>query len=496
MSRISNSVKEAKISDKNAVSFGSFAERTSLHGVGRIVETKTTFGKISWAALLIGFILFLSIMLFNVFGSYLSNNIYIVREKMQVEKMVFPGISFCPTSLLRRSGFSSPDNRLLDYYFHKEKGREHSIEVNTLRVANLLSHHDLHRGFEAIRNVTADADTLFIKRMNSSCRFGLNTECHYPTGFKEFPVSLFEGVCFKFNYDGSLSQVGEGSYYGMSIILFLNQSDTSPFSGFDEGSGIKLVIQTYNAFPYPLENGILVKPGAYTRIILQKQVYRRLPPPYPSKCTEKGPVIYPGLYTPRNCKRSCFVEYAKKACGGTDAFVEYFTGEKRDPPLNITELKCFYDKQIEAAWPVNAKKCNCPLQCYEETFFPMVSQSLWPAPSDLPYYKKIFASSLGLNATTMTDEFVYSNFLKINIFFSELAYEQVTEMPEWTSQKLVSDIGGQMGIWIGASLFSILELIIFLFYFVKSKLEIMLLKQKVKRIEVMPDSSAEVKASM
>lgn len=481
--------KEEQIGEKDgqkAPSFGRFAERSSLHGVGRIVETKTTFGKISWAALLIGFILFLSIMLFNVFGSYLSNNIYIVREKIPVDRMIFPGISFCPTSLLRRSGSSNPHSGIVNKYFKMMQSKAHSIEINSFRIANLLSHHNLQSGFESTRNVTADADTLFIKRMNSSCRFGLNTECHYPEGFQEVPVSLFEGVCFKFNHNGTHSQLGEGSYYGMSVILFLNQSDTVPFAGFDEGSGIKLVVQTHNSFPFPLENGILVRPGVYTRIMLQKQVYRRLPAPYPSRCVEKGSGIYPGLYTPRNCKRSCFVRYAKKACGGTDAFVEYFTGERRDPPLNATELQCFYEKQIEAAWPVNAMKCDCPLQCEEEIFLPMISQSLWPTPADLPYYKRIFASSLGLNATEMTDDFVYGNFLKVNIFFSELAYELVSEMPEWTNQKLVSDIGGQMGIWIGASLFSVLELMIFLFYFLRSKAEVVLFKQKVKQVDVMP----------
>ena len=488
--------KDDEIANGKATSFGRFAERTSLHGVGRIVETKTTLGKISWAALLIGFILFLSIMLFNVFGSYLSNNIYIVREKVPVDRMLFPGISFCPTALLRRSGFSNPNNHLLDGYFKSKSGKEHSIEINNFRVFNLLSHHELHGGYESIRNVTANADTLFIKGMNSSCRFGLNTECHYPEGFQEIPVSLFEGVCFKFNHNGTHSQVGEGSYYGMSVILFLNQSDADPFSGFDEGSGIKLVIQRYNTFPFPLENGILARPGAYTRIILHKQVYKRLPAPYPSKCVDKGHVIYPGLYTPRNCKRSCFVKYAKKACGGSDAFVEYFTGEKRNPPLNITELNCFYGKQIEAAWPENAKQCDCPLECEEETFFPMVSQSLWPTPADLPYYKKIFASSLGLNYTAMTDEYVYNNFLKVNIFFNELAFEKVSEMPEWTKQKLVSDIGGQMGIWIGASLFSILELIIFLFYFLKSKMEIVVQNKKVMKIDVKPAADCDNKCPM
>eukprot|EP00794_Sanderia_malayensis_P005683 gene5683-6384_t len=454
---------------KDPNSFSKFAESTSLHGLGRIVQTKTKAGKTLWAALIVGFLIFLAVMLTNVFGSYLSNKSYITREKRQVENMTFPSVAFCPTALLRKSGMKTSDSKFIDHVFQLYSEFEHKININKVRVANLLMRSELLEGYTGMRNATANADTLFIAKMNSACRFGLDTPCHYPLQFEELPVSLFEGVCFRFNPNGTFAQVGEGSYYGLSIILFLNQSDTSPYSGFDVGSGVQLVIQTPGAFPFPLENGILATTGAYTRIILEKRAFKRLPPPYPSQCVDNGETIYPGKYTTRNCKRSCFVRYAGKACGGTDAFVEYYTGHKRVPPLNQSELMCFYDKQIEAAWPQNMKHCQCGLQCYEETFLPMLSQSKWPSKVDLPHYKKIFAASLGLDHSKMTDEFVYNNFLKVNIFFSELAYEFVEEMPEWTKQKLISDIGGQMGIWIGASLFSVLELIIFLIYLAKGK---------------------------
>ena len=471
--------KQAFFPEDHSNTFNKFAESTSLHGVSRIVETKTKHGKILWAGLIAGFLVFLCWMLFNVFGSYFSNKSYIMREKRQLQTMQFPTVSFCPTALLRRSELTNQAG-IADYVFHMFKKNENKINVNNVRVANLLSQEELHNGYAGMRNVTADADTFFMKNMNSNCRFGLDTPCNYPLEFKETPVSLFEGVCFNFNPNGTFHQFGEGSYYGLSIILFVNQSDTNPFTGFDVGSGVTLVIQSPNTFPYPLENGILVSPGAYTRVVLEKRAFKRLPAPYPSKCVSKGETIFPGSYTTRNCKRSCFIRYAKKACGGTDAFVEYYTGEKRNPPMNQSELVCFYSKQIEAAWPKHMKDCNCGLQCHEETFLPMISQSKWPSKSDLPHYKKVFAASLGLNHSTMSDEYVYNNFLKVNIFFSELAYEYVEEMPEWTRQKLISDIGGQMGIWIGASLFSVLELMIFLVYMAKDRFEQWMEKPKNK----------------
>ena len=54
----------------------------------------------------------------------------------------------------------------------------------------------------------------------------------------------------------------------------------------------------------------------------------------------------------------------------------------------------------------------------------------------------------------------HNNFLQVNLYFAEMSNEIIREIPEWTGTKVLSDIGGQMGIWLGASVFSVIELLI------------------------------------
>eukprot|EP00112_Aurelia_sp_Birch-Aquarium-sp1_P005299 Seg16.3 transcript_id=Seg16.3/GoldUCD/mRNA.D3Y31 product="Acid-sensing ion channel 2" protein_id=Seg16.3/GoldUCD/D3Y31 len=442
--------------------FGQFAEKITLHGVPQIVNSKTQKGKMTWAFMFIVFIAVLCAMLQNVFKSYVANEIYTVREKIQVDKMTFPSVSFCPTAYVH-SESSDEQQKNVNLTFNASKNKEHLVDLNKLRMENVLSQRS------AIKDIgKAGDDTLFVKSMPGWCKFGVNHSCMYNQDFEKVPVSIVEGSCYKFNPKGRLVQNGEGSYHGLTAKLFLNQTNSDPYTGFLMGPGVMIVIHSHDNFPFPLENGIFVSPGTHTSIVVSKQIVGRLPPPYPSKCSNQGAIIYPGAYTTRNCKRSCFLRYAAKFCSGTEQLMNYYSGKKQYPSLNKTDLLCIYKKQIEAAWLENAKKCKCPLQCHEESFFPTVSHSIWPSHNDLPLYEKIFASALGMNLSAITDEYIHKNFLQITIFFSELAYEKVSEKREWTGQKLISDIGGQMGLWIGASIFSIIELLICLVLFVKN----------------------------
>ena len=68
------------------------------------------------------------------------------------------------------------------------------------------------------------------------------------------------------------------------------------------------------------------------------------------------------------------------------------------------------------------------------------------------------ASALDVDESTITDDYMRQNFAKISVFYGDVSYTEIEEIPSFTFDQLISDVGGQMGIWIGASVFSILEL--------------------------------------
>ncbi|WAR23024.1 ASI1B-like protein, partial [Mya arenaria] len=54
---------------------------------------------------------------------------------------------------------------------------------------------------------------------------------------------------------------------------------------------------------------------------------------------------------------------------------------------------------------------------------------------------------------------INNNFLKVNIYYEDLNFNNVTEEPQIEIQQFLSDVGGAFGLWIGLSILSFLEVV-------------------------------------
>lgn len=59
----------------------------------------------------------------------------------------------------------------------------------------------------------------------------------------------------------------------------------------------------------------------------------------------------------------------------------------------------------------------------------------------------------------MTETRLRSHMLSLNFYYENLAYYEITESPQYTWSDIVSSIGGSLGLCLGASLLSIVELL-------------------------------------
>uniref|UniRef100_A0A914YMY4 Uncharacterized protein n=1 Tax=Panagrolaimus superbus TaxID=310955 RepID=A0A914YMY4_9BILA len=64
--------------------------------------------------------------------------------------------------------------------------------------------------------------------------------------------------------------------------------------------------------------------------------------------------------------------------------------------------------------------------------------------------------------TWATKPHIKSNFVTINIFYRDMAYTQYEQMQSTTFTQVMSNIGGNMGMTLGMSLISIIEIIVYL----------------------------------
>ena len=437
-----------------------FASDATTHGFSHVSAGKYWYSKLFWSMIFLGFFSLLWYNLYYIIKSYRSYSIYTTIEKKSVSPMKFPAVTVCSTGIIQNSETPVPSKEMERY--NALGGDDLSLMANMdMRLRNLLLSLKDFDDLNHLKNATPQGETMFINKYIASCLFGLHEVCRYRKDFKIVPVSPYEGNCFIFNHDGRFKQQSEGSYYGLSLMLYVNQSNMVPFTSFDEGAGVTIVLHDQNEFPFPLDHGILLEPGTNTRISLKKSVTKRVESPYPSECSngEDSTLLFPGKYTISNCRRSCVAENTWKTCNAIDIFQAKYLGleEKR---LNMTQLGCifhFVRKVSKEVW----SRCTCPVACTETRFSPTLSSTAWPSLADLPFYKRIFEAALDLPAG-ISDEYVHQNFLKVNIYYDDLGYEVIQEKKEWTHQKLISDIGGQMGIWIGASIFSLAEIIVFI----------------------------------
>ncbi|KAK0055368.1 degenerin unc-8, partial [Biomphalaria pfeifferi] len=50
------------------------------------------------------------------------------------------------------------------------------------------------------------------------------------------------------------------------------------------------------------------------------------------------------------------------------------------------------------------------------------------------------------------------DFLKLNIYYRDLNYEEINEEPDYDTYQLMSDFGGTIGLWLGFSILSLFEI--------------------------------------
>ena len=453
----------------------SSAESVTMHGFGRITGSRSLVIRSFWVTLMFGFSALCVYQLVKITSKYFGNFSVTNDETVIASDIQFPGVTICGPafSKWKFSKFAKEHNFSItpsDEYIEEFGTDKQDYGLGLLDTVVLNA--------ENLEHLSPNADEFLLKNLQS-CRFDFQ-KCNYTIDYEKLLI-FFRSYCYKFNQHGRFKQNRAGSLYGFRIILFLNISDIEPWSFIENGDAAEVIIQNHEEYPFTDSGTIHAPVGHLTHIGIQKYEIKRMKAPYPSNCTngEHVKLIYPGKYTKINCMESCYAFKCASECNAVDfhakAFLPNVSGKR--PLLSKQDVDCslrVYDTLVKSKF----SSCNCNLPCQETKFQKSVSYSLWPGTAELPFYKKIISKSLGLNASTLNDDYIRKNFLKISIFFSDMSYKKSSEERKYKLENLISDIGGQMGIWLGASMFSVIELLCLLGQFLcaifesKGKVEI------------------------
>lgn len=286
------------------------------------------------------------------------------------------------------------------------------------------------------------------------------------------------GNCYTFNSgktsSGSNARVLKsnkpGPSHGLNLELNIEQEDY--IGVLAPEAGIRMDISTQGEMPFPLERGVSLAPGYATMIGLRKEMISREDPFENKRCLKTISSDESNLYTKHfgavysatACKDSCLAYNQLKECG----CMEYrFPGSSSYGICSVTDKltsKCL--SKVQKKFRENKLNCtdSCPPPCREEGFKMSTSFAIWPSERFEPIYTEELKNKKKL---VSKDGSHRKNVCKLQVFYEELNLEVITERRSYEVEDFVSDIGGQLGLWIGFSVLTVaefLELFMLLFH--------------------------------
>ncbi|XP_055047940.2 acid-sensing ion channel 2 isoform X1 [Misgurnus anguillicaudatus] len=300
--------------------------------------------------------------------------------------------------------------------------------------------------------------------------------CKYrgePCGAHNFSTVFTRyGKCYTFNAaeEGKTlrTTMKGGTGNGLEIMLDIQQDEYLPVWGETEETafeaGIRVQIHSQSEPPFVHELGFGVAPGFQTFVATQEQRLTYLPPPW-GECVSRA--LESGLfevYSVSACRIECETRYIVENC---NCRMVYMPGDS--PYCTPEQYKDCAEPALAALSAVEGTNCVCRSPCNMTRYNKELSMVKIPSKTSARYLEKKFNKS---------EKYITDNILVLDVFFEALNYETIEQKKAYEVAGLLGDIGGQMGLFIGASILTILELFDYAYEVVKERLLDMLNREE------------------
>ena len=458
---------DQKVHTKLAARFKQFSEVATVHGVHKVANSTSRSRMTAWSILCLTLVGNAVYSISSTVEEYMSYPTLTDTKKETNNYMDFPSITICNANNYRLSALQSMSlsdtdiEQLLASYLQTSLQTKYVLPLSRSDVA--MKYSSVLLNSTTIKTLSSSIESMKWNFVGW-CKFSLSIKCESPEDFTDYFYHSNTGVCQTFNYDGKYRQIAPGAPFGLKLKLFTNEWDKVPqFS--DGGAGIRIMIHPKEIYPNPFADSMLVPTGHLADIPIHKVVTKRLKSPFKTNCTngEGQFLIYPGNYTVGNCQYSCFFKKAVEECGLIEPAYKF-----HKPRAFQESLKRFQENNKSKAdlpscfrhLKIDEDDCKCPPACYEEKYRTKISYLQWPTPANTPYYRSLMANFTGREKITDAD--VHENIVFLKIYFDELSYDVIAERAVHLWPRFFGTVGGQLGLWMGASAFSIIEFFLFI----------------------------------
>ena len=254
-------------------------------------------------------------------------------------------------------------------------------------------------------------------------------------------VMTFDGYCYELiNYDESpetndFTAHQAGVDFGLFLAIDIHQEEALIGSRSDGAGVTALLRERHTPINNVLHDFVSLSPGFEYNMAIDKHVTKRLPPPYSDVTCESAPG-----YTQSSCIEQCRWRAGYQGCSCWSdvsgvkncTFCSQFTCHNRGD-------RTYYEG-----------RCQCKPAC-EETTYQMSVTSL-RFPSQLEEEKTIERYRHKYNVTGLRE-----NAVSLRVYFNRMDHTVSAEKPALTATQVVSDLGGSLGLCLGASLITLFE---------------------------------------
>ncbi|XP_074791757.1 acid-sensing ion channel 1 isoform X1 [Natator depressus] len=443
--------------ERTATDIVAFARSCTLHGASHIfMEDGFRARQMFWA---LAFLLSLSMFLYQVADRiiyYLEYHHVTQLDEQNSPKMTFPAITFCNINLLRISQLSQEDWLYIAPLVKPLVAYESTVEPG-FPLAQLSP-----EAFEQPLNMYNFYNRTChqLEDMLLSCSYQ-GAEC----GPEDFSVVFTRyGKCYTFNsgQDGKPRRITMkgGTGNGLEIMLDIQQDEYLPVWGdSDELSfeaGIKVQIHSQDEPPLIDQLGFGVAPGFQTFVSCQEQRLIYLPPPWGNCQSITRDSEFYDTYSIAACRIDCETRYLVENC---NCRMVHMRGDA--PYCTPEQYKECADPALDFLLEKDNDYCVCEMPCNVTRFGKELSMVKIPSKASAKYLAKKHNKS---------EQYIGENFLVLDIFFEALNYETIEQKKAYEVAGLLGDIGGQMGLFIGASILTVLELFDYAYEVIKYKL--------------------------
>ena len=120
--------------------------------------------------------------------------------------------------------------------------------------------------------------------------------------------------------------------------------------------------------------------------------------------------------------------------------------------------------------------CPCNAACNDVLFSKEASTAEWPNVNYTPYlieklrkyttsdriteYLQKIVSDPSASVESLNTN-IKKNFVRVEIYYQNLNFQKIQEKPSYSTTQLITDFGGNIGLWIGWSVLTFLEIFVF-----------------------------------